>query len=85
MAFRAVAYEKKLQEAGVDPKVPRPAEAMEEFVVREIVTRITAALGMQTRVHVTEDEETVTASCAGSELGLLIGKHGQTLDAGGNI
>jgi spoIIIJ-associated protein len=49
--------------------------------VREIVERVTAGLGVQARVHVTEDEETVTASCTGAELGLLIGKHGQTLDA----
>ena len=39
MVFRAVAYQKKLQEAGVDAKVAQThAEAMEEFVVREIVT-----------------------------------------------
>ena len=49
--------------------------------VREIVGRIVAGLGVQARVHVTEDDETVTASCAGADLGLLIGKHGQTLDA----
>jgi spoIIIJ-associated protein len=49
--------------------------------VREIVGRIVSGLGVQARVHVAEDEETVTASCAGADLGLLIGKHGQTLDA----
>lgn len=49
--------------------------------VREVVERITAGLGVEARVHVTEDEETVTASCTGADLGLLIGKHGQTLDA----
>jgi spoIIIJ-associated protein len=49
--------------------------------VREIVSRIVAGLGVQARVHVTEDDEMVTASCTGADLGLLIGKHGQTLDA----
>jgi uncharacterized protein YlxW (UPF0749 family) len=40
MPFRAVAYEKKLQEVGVDPKVAQAhAEAMEEFVVGEVVTK----------------------------------------------
>lgn len=49
--------------------------------VREVVRRITAGLGVEARVHVAEDDETVTASCTGADLGLLIGKHGQTLDA----
>jgi spoIIIJ-associated protein len=49
--------------------------------VREIVGRIIRGLGVQSRVHVAEDDEVVTASCAGTDLGLLIGKHGQTLDA----
>lgn len=39
MSFRAVAYQKKLQDAGVDAKVAQThAEAMEEFVVSELVT-----------------------------------------------
>jgi spoIIIJ-associated protein len=33
------------------------------------------------RVVVSEDEESLTVTCAGAELGLLIGKHGQTIDA----
>jgi spoIIIJ-associated protein len=49
--------------------------------VREIVERVAKGLGIQCHVHVTEDDETVTASCTGADLGLLIGKHGQTLDA----
>jgi spoIIIJ-associated protein len=49
--------------------------------VREIVQRITAGLGVPAHVHVAEDDETITASCTGADLGLLIGKHGQTLDA----
>jgi spoIIIJ-associated protein len=49
--------------------------------VREIVQRITTGLGVSARVHVTEDDEALTASCTGADLGLLIGKHGQTLDA----
>jgi len=49
--------------------------------VRGIVDRIAAGLGVPVRVYVTEDDEAVTASCTGADLGLLIGKHGQTLDA----
>jgi predicted HAD superfamily phosphohydrolase len=40
MPFRAVAYQKKLQEVGVDAKVAQAhAEALEEFVVGEVVTK----------------------------------------------
>jgi len=48
---------------------------------RELIERITAGIGVRCRIVVVEDDETVTASCSGSNLGLLIGKHGQTIDA----
>jgi spoIIIJ-associated protein len=49
--------------------------------VRELVERIVYAIGVTGRVDVEEDEETVTASCTGPDLGMLIGRHGQTIDA----
>jgi spoIIIJ-associated protein len=49
--------------------------------VRGLVTRIVAAVGVSSRVAVTEDAETVYVSCTGSELGVLIGRHGQTIDS----
>ena len=49
--------------------------------VRDLLERITAGIGVRCRIDIIEDEETVTASCSGSNLGLLIGKHGQTIDA----
>jgi spoIIIJ-associated protein len=49
--------------------------------VRELIERITAGIGVRCRIDIIEDDETVTASCSGSNLGLLIGKHGQTIDA----
>ena len=49
--------------------------------VRELLERITAELGLHTRIEIHEDEQTLTASCSGRELGMLIGKHGQTIDA----
>jgi len=49
--------------------------------VRELIERITAGIGVRCRIDIHEDEETITASCSGSNLGLLIGKHGQTIDA----
>jgi spoIIIJ-associated protein len=49
--------------------------------VREVLERITNGLGLRCRIHIAEEEETLTASLSGSNLGLLIGKHGQTIDA----
>jgi len=49
--------------------------------VRDLVERITAGIGVRCRIDIVEDDETVTASCSGSNLGLFIGKHGQTIDA----
>jgi len=48
---------------------------------RAFVQRIAAAIGADVTVTVTEREELVTVTCAGADLGLLIGKHGQTIDA----
>jgi spoIIIJ-associated protein len=49
--------------------------------VREVLRRVTAHLGLRASVDVEEDGETLTASINGDELGLLIGKRGQTIDA----
>jgi spoIIIJ-associated protein len=49
--------------------------------VRLIVSRVVAALGVDGRVDVREDDETITATCSGADVALLIGRHGQTIDA----
>jgi spoIIIJ-associated protein len=49
--------------------------------VRELVERIVDGIGVVGRIEVEEDEETVTVSCVGADLGMLIGRHGQTIDA----
>jgi spoIIIJ-associated protein len=49
--------------------------------VRALVTRVTGAMGLRCRIDVEETDEAITATCTGGELGLLIGKHGQTIDA----
>ena len=49
--------------------------------VRDLVERITNGIGIRCRIDISEDDEAITASCSGSNLGLLIGKHGQTIDA----
>jgi spoIIIJ-associated protein len=49
--------------------------------VRGVLTHVTAALGLSCRIEIVEDESSLTATCTGGDLGLLIGKHGQTIDA----
>jgi spoIIIJ-associated protein len=48
---------------------------------REFVDRIAAAIEASVTTTVSERGGTVTVTCTGPDLGLLIGKHGQTIDA----
>jgi spoIIIJ-associated protein len=48
---------------------------------RMLVLRVTAALGVEGRVDVVEDDLTITVTCSGEDVALLIGRHGQTIDA----
>jgi spoIIIJ-associated protein len=50
-------------------------------LVRELVEQVTAALGIPCRIVVEEDEESIRATVGGHDLGMLIGRHGQTIDA----
>jgi spoIIIJ-associated protein len=59
----------------------QPLESELAELVRELVTRITAGMGISCRIDVEEREDAVVATCSGRDLGLLIGRHGQTIDA----
>ena len=48
---------------------------------RLLMTRIVDGLGVDGRVDVREDDETITITCSGADVALLIGRHGQTIDA----
>lgn len=48
---------------------------------RELVQRIVEGIGVDAQVELDEDDETITVSCSGPDLGMLIGRHGQTIDA----
>ena len=63
--------------------VSSPAEPESDLAgqVRDLLERITAGIGVRCRIDIEESDEVLTASCSGSNLGLLIGKHGQTIDA----
>src|SRR5215210_2774584 len=49
--------------------------------VRAVVARVVQALGLRGSVDVHETGEEIRATVNGEELGLLIGKHGATIDA----
>jgi spoIIIJ-associated protein len=50
-------------------------------VVREVIEQIVDALGLEGDVEVDRAQEVVTATVHGPDLGLFIGRHGQTIDA----
>jgi spoIIIJ-associated protein len=65
------------EEGGPASELPEdPAER-----VRAVVARVTQALGLRASVDVVETEEEIAATVNGEDLGLLIGKHGTTIDA----
>ena len=49
--------------------------------VRAVVARVVQALGLRATVDVDETDEEIRATVNGDDLGLLIGKHGATIDA----
>jgi spoIIIJ-associated protein len=66
---------------GVRADREQPVESELAALVRELVTRITDGMGISCRIDVEEREDAVVATCSGRDLGLLIGRHGQTIDA----
>jgi spoIIIJ-associated protein len=49
--------------------------------VRELVLRIVDGIGVSARIEIYEEDDLITASAAGPDLGMLIGRHGQTIDS----
>jgi spoIIIJ-associated protein len=68
-------------EPGAQAAAPDRDESELATQVRGIVERVTGAIGAGTRVEIVEDDERLVATCSDGDLGLLIGKHGQTIDA----
>jgi spoIIIJ-associated protein len=73
---RVVAY------ASAPAASPENAEASEVTdEAREFVRRIADAIGARVTPTAIERDGVVVVTCSGDDLGLLIGKHGQTIDA----
>jgi spoIIIJ-associated protein len=67
-----------------------PADAVDAVELNEsdlatearlLLTRVVDALGVDGRVDVREDDDSITLTCSGADVALLIGRHGQTIDA----
>jgi spoIIIJ-associated protein len=59
------------------------ADALDEAAatVREVLERIASEVGVQAQVRVERQGDGVVGEFVGDDLGLLIGHHGQTIDA----
>jgi spoIIIJ-associated protein len=49
--------------------------------IEEMLDKVTEALGLDADVVIEEDDEGIRATLDGDDLGLFIGRHGQTIDA----
>jgi spoIIIJ-associated protein len=60
---------------------PRDGDSGDAARLRELVERIAREIGVQCSVEIEETDEEIRVVCDGSDLGMLIGRHGQTIDA----
>jgi spoIIIJ-associated protein len=57
------------------------ADRTQEQILGDFLERIVEALGLEARVEVVADDESVVGTLHGEDLGIFIGRHGQTIDA----
>ena len=68
-------------------EAPRPASPATEAPgspaakLREVLEHVCDALGAPCRIDIAEDDELISATLTGPDLGLVIGKRGHTIDA----
>lgn len=62
--------------ADAPPEDDAPADAVEE-----LLEHVVQGLGLEATIEVVDDGEVVTGTVHGDELGLFIGRRGQTIDA----
>ena len=74
-----------VDEAAAPEQEPVPTVARDESddaaLLRELVERIAREIGVQCTVEIEDSEDELRAVCDGHDLGMLIGRHGQTIDA----
>jgi len=60
--------------ADAEPRTPAAA-------VEELLEEVVRGLGLDATIEIEDDGETVAGTLNGEDLGLFIGRHGQTIDA----
>ncbi len=79
---RVVASLEDAQLATAEILAPAPVDEGEDAaLLRELVTRVAREIGVQCTIEIAESEDELRATCTGRDLGMLIGRHGQTIDA----
>jgi spoIIIJ-associated protein len=69
-------------EEALKPATPSPEEPGSRAAkLRELLEHVCDALGAPCRIDIAESDEALHATLTGSELGLVIGKRGHTIDA----
>ncbi|HST13479.1 MAG TPA: RNA-binding cell elongation regulator Jag/EloR [Gaiellaceae bacterium] len=66
-----------------EPESPPPGVDLSDVAtrVRALAEQVVRAIGTGSRVDVSETDEEIAVACVGGDAALLIGKHGQTIDA----
>ena len=64
--------------AAAEPVAEEGGQAGE---ARSLVARIVEAIGVEADVVARDEPEAIVVTCSGPDVGLLIGRHGQTIDA----
>jgi spoIIIJ-associated protein len=57
------------------------AERSQEEVLRDLLEHVVEGLGLEATVEVASNDECLTGTLHGEDLGIFIGRHGQTIDA----
>jgi spoIIIJ-associated protein len=70
-----------VEDVAREERVVDPDETELAADVRGLLERITVALGVQCTVEVRESESGLYVACNGPDMGVLIGRFGQTIDA----
>lgn len=64
------------------PAEPAPAdESAAARRLRELMEQVLSAVGIPARMRIDQNDRELVATVAGDDLGILIGRHGQTIDA----
>lgn len=63
------------------PEPPKRDESALAELIRDYAERVARAIGTESHVELSEDAEGVTAAFSGGDLGPIIGRRGQTIEA----